>query len=199
MLVISDGVISDDINPWEQNIVKDSLTGNHYEILWDGSVIYTSLTVDNIILLDLVDTITNITYQIFVYDGVAFFEPTKNTLGNVIYGKECFIPAGGTVLLNIERNSTDIATVSDIEVKVLDKDTEDFLFIDSTLTQIKENMFKVTLVLPFKGNFLVLVKVMGTTYLNTELSTYQYTYDELLRELIIIDTKLNKDKYVAYM
>ena len=201
MLVIEDGKIYNDDNVWVQNIVKDSKTGLSYEILWDdiGLDVYVLSTIDNPILLELVDIITNITYQMFVHDGRVFVVPIKNSLGRIIYGKECFMSSGATALLNIERNSTEIATVSDIEIKILDKDTEEFLFIDTILTQIKENLFKVEFILPFKGTFLIIIKVMGNMYLNKEITTYQYTYSELIRELVIIEEELNKDKFIGYI
>ena len=98
--------------------------------------------------------------------------------------------------MNIVRNSSEIASVNDIEINIYDKFTENYLYLDYTLTEIKENFFKVTFIFPLKGDYLVIIKVMGDTFLVKEFKVYQYTYSELVNEL----GKLNSiDKYDGFI
>ena len=204
MLIVTNGVVDNDDNPWSQNIIKDSKDGLHYEILWDNvnSDVYVTSTLSEPIDLDLIDSVTNITYRIFVYDTNAFLVPIKNSLNEINYGKDCFVPSGSTILINIERNSDEITDIADISTKIYNKDTDEYLFLDTTIEEVQVNLFKISFIIPFKGNFLTLIKInkSGTDiYLNKDFSVYQYTYEELLSELLIVQDNLNVDESKGFV
>ena len=52
---------------------------------------------------------------------------------------------------------------------------------------MQENLFKVEFILPIEGEFLIINKVLGVTYLAKDIKVFQYTYDELINGMVIED------------
>ncbi len=197
MIAISEGEVYNDTNSWSHNIVKDISTGLLYEILWNGEDVYVEITSNTVELFDIIDDVTNIYYQIFVSNGQAFIVPVRDSYGNITYGSNCLTTAGSTLILNINRNSPDIANINDIVVNIFDTNTNSYLFIDTSIEIIKENFFKVTFTLPIRGNFLIIIKVLDELYLKTEIKVEQHSLIELSNSLEKLN--INNDKYSGFI
>ncbi len=194
-LAISDGEVFNDLNPWVTNIIKDSGTGIIYEVLWNDIDVYTEETTNPISLVNLIDDVTGIYYQIFIYHNQAFIVPVKDNTGQSYYSDDCFISAGGTIILNIVRNSTEVTTIDNVSVNILDKNNLEYLYLDIGITEIKENMFNVNFIMPLKGEYLVIVNVMNTTFLMKSLSVNQYTYSNLISRV----QEVKDEKFIGYI
>lgn len=200
MIAAYDGKIYNDEQPFIDYTVKDMFDGQIYSIYLDtNDEAYAELSTNAIEHYDIIDGLTGVAYQLFVYNGKVFSAPVKSSTGDTIYANECFISAGATINLKIERNSDTLATVDDVVINIFNQATEQFLNLNIEVTELAPNFFKASFVIPFKGDFLAVVHVLTDTFLAKTFKVQNFSYQELVDELEKVKDKLNKNNYEAFI
>ncbi|MCK5536818.1 MAG: hypothetical protein KAI79_08320 [Bacteroidales bacterium] len=199
MVSIENEKVFNDTNPWQQIILKDILTGVIYEVFMDtDDDIYLEVSVGLPTSVDIEDISSSLIYQLFSYNQQVYIAPTATSSGT-IYATECFIAVGNTIIMKIDRTSTTITDLDDISVHIYDQTFDAFIFIDTYISEISENSFKIEFITPINGDFIAIIKVGDSIHLVKPLKVEQYSYDELNRVINTAKNELDTSKYEVYI
>jgi len=196
---INDGKVFNDSNPWEQIILKDIVSVSIYEVSIDEfNQIHLESSTEELTTRDIPDISTSLIYQLFSYNEQIHIAPTL-TIDGKIFGSECLVNVGNTIIMKVFRDNDVITPLGDISVHIYDQVFDTFIFLDVEISQVEENEFKVEFITPVKGDFLVILKVGETVHLTKRIFVNEYSYNELNSAIDTAIEALNNDKYQAYI
>ena len=192
MLTAYDGKIYNNGDVWVDYIVQDIVSGEIFSILIDeNSNIYAELSLEPLYTFDIIDELNGVFYGLFVYEGQVHSAPIRTPSGDLIHGNSCFISVGATVNLQVIRTNDTPTDPSDITLDVFDQSLSKFLALEFTVNEIQPNIFIVSFVIPIKGDFLAVVKLLDSNFIVRKFEVQNYSYQELVTELEKVIGTLN--------